>query len=342
MNAMILKGSLQCLARAIALAIGVIAVPASALGGTIDDVRARGRLICGVSEGLQGFSTTDGAGSWSGFDVDFCRAVAAAVLGDADKVDYKPYSASTRFSALTEGAIDLLSRNSTWTMSRDLELGLEFAGTSYYDGQGFLGRSIDGFSSALELNGARVCVISGTTTEENAADFFDRHGVVVTFLRFTERAGARNAYASGDCDVITADRSALAAERTLLTDPDEHVFLQEVISKEPLGPVTREGDDGWTGLVRWTLYALINAEEEDIDSASISQPTVRKRAVELGAAASRAFGLADDWLAVMVAATGNYGEIFDRNLGEDTPLGIARGINALWTKGGILYAPPMK
>ena len=341
MSTAIPNGWRRCVVRSV-VAIGLLAVPVSALGGTIDDVRARGRLICGVSEGLAGFSATDEAGLWQGFDVDFCRAVAAVVLGDADKVDYKPYSASARFTALTAGEIDLLSRNSTWTMSRDLELGLEFAGTSYYDGQGFLARAVDGFTSALELDGARVCVISGTTTEENAAGFFERNGMSVTFLPFTERAEARQAYESNECDVITADRSALAAERTLLADPSAHVVLEETISKEPLGPVTREGDDAWTGLVRWTLYGLISAEEEGIDSTSVSKPDVREKAVELGAAGARAFGLADDWLAVTVAATGNYSEIFDRNLGEETPLGIARGINALWTKGGILYAPPMK
>jgi general L-amino acid transport system substrate-binding protein len=312
-----------------------------ALAGTLDDVRARDRLICGVSEGLQGFSSQDASGAWHGFDVDFCRALAAAALGDPSKVDFKPYSAAARFDALKSGEIDVLSRNSTWTMSRDLELGLEFAGIAYYDGQGFMAKAVDGFSSALELVGARICVVSGTTTEENAADYFARNGITVTFLRFTDRSDARRAYASGDCDAYTADRSALAAERTLLPVPDDHVFLREVISKEPLGPVTREGDDAWTGLVRWTLYGLINAEEQEISTASLSSPEKHDEAVALGAAAARALGLADDWLATTIAATGNYAEIFERNLGEETPLGLSRGINALWTKGGILYAPPM-
>jgi general L-amino acid transport system substrate-binding protein len=224
MNASIRNGLFRSLVRP-AVAIALLAVPVSAFGGTLDDVRQRGRLICGVSEGLAGFSAKDEAGAWQGFDVDFCRAVAAAFLGDCGKVDYKPYSASARFTALTAGEIDLLSRNSTWTMPRDVELGLEFAATSYYDGQGFLARAVDGFTSALELNGARVCVISGTTTEENAADFFKRNGIDATFLRFTERGEARRAYETGECDVITADRSALAAERTLLADPSEHVVL---------------------------------------------------------------------------------------------------------------------
>jgi general L-amino acid transport system substrate-binding protein len=332
---------LWCTALALVVGVGCVAASAPASAGTLDDVRARDHLICGVSEGLQGFSSQDSTGGWQGFDVDFCRAVAAAVVGDADKVDFKPYSAAARFDALKGGEIDVLSRNSTWTMSRDLELGLEFAGVAYYDGQGFLAKAVDGFSSALELIGARVCVVSGTTTEENAADYFARNGIDVTFLRFTDRPDARNAYESGECDVYTADRSALAAERTLLSAPDDHVVLQETISKEPLGPVTREDDPAWTGVVRWTLYGLISAEEREITAASLGSADKHDEAVALGAAASRAMGLADDWLAVTVSATGNYAEIFERNLGEDTPLGLSRGINALWTKGGILYAPPM-
>lgn len=312
------------------------------MAGTLDDVRARGELVCGVSEGLPGFSIRDAAGAWHGFDVDFCRALAAAALGDASKVIFKPYSATARFDALTKGDIDVLSRNSTWTMSRDLELGVEFAGISYYDGQGFLARALDGFTSTLELSGARICVVGGTTTEENASSYFTRNHIKVTFVRFAERTDAREAYAAGKCDVYTADRSALAAERSLLPDPENHVFLREVISKEPLGPVTREGDDTWTGFVRWALYGLINAEEEDITSASLAQPRKREEAQALGIAAARALRLTDGWVAVMVSATGNYGEIFDRNLGEGTPLAISRGINALWTKGGILYAPPMQ
>jgi general L-amino acid transport system substrate-binding protein len=317
-----------------------------AAAGTIDDVRARGRLVCGVSEGLAGFSDRDSAGNWHGFDVDFCRAVAAAVLGDADKVDYVPLSATARFDALTSGQIDLLSRNSTWTMSRDLNLGIDFAGIAYHDGQGFLVRAVDGMTSALELIGARICVVSGTTTEENAARYFADHQIDVTFLRFTERGDARAAYVAGKCDAYTADSSALAAERSLMETPDDHVILPEVISKEPLGPVTREDDGRWTELVRWTLYGLINAEEDDLTAASVDpdkgDAAKRQEAVALGAPAAAKLGLADDWLAVVIASVGNYGEVFDRNLGEDTPLAIRRGVNALWTKGGILYAPPMQ
>jgi general L-amino acid transport system substrate-binding protein len=314
----------------------------AAAAGRLDEVRARGHLICGVSEGLRGFSDRDAAGVWSGFDVDFCHALAAAIFGDPSKAEYVLLSATARFDALKSGAIDVLSRNSTWTMSRDLELGVEFAGIAYYDGQGFLAKAVDGITSALELGGARICVISGTTTEENAARYFAQKGIDVTFVRFTDRADAREAYASEKCDVYTADRSALAAERSQLPVPDDHVILPEVISKEPLGPVTREGDAAWTGLVRWTLYGLINAEEREITSASLASPGKRDEAVGLGGAASRALGLPNDWMAAVIAATGNYGEIFDRNLGEDTPLAIPRSINALWNKGGILYAPPMQ
>ena len=319
-----------------------VVAPASTAAGTLDDIRTRDRLICGVSEGLEGFSTRDQDGTWRGFDVDFCRALAAAALHDAEKVEFKPYSAASRFDALKRGEIDVLSRNSTWTMSRDLELGLEFAGVAYYDGQGFLANAVDGLVSTLELIGARICVVEGTTTEENAARYFEQNHIDVTFVRFGERPAARSAYAAGECDVYTADRSALAAERTLLAVPDDHVFLTEVISKEPLGPVTREGDPAWTGLVRWALYGLINAEELEITMSALTEPGKREEAVALGAPATRALGLQEDWLVTVIAATGNYGEIFDRNLGEGTALALPRGINALWTKGGILYAPPMQ
>ena len=322
-----------------------------AAAATLDDVRARGQLICGVSEGLPGFSDRDAAGAWHGFDVDFCRAVAAAALGDPGKVDYVPLSATDRFEALQKGWVDLLSRNSTWTMSRDLGLGIDFVGIAYYDGQGFLANAVDGIASALELIGARICVVSGTTTENNAADYFARKEMEVSFVRYSKRAAARDAYASGQCDVFTADRSALAAERSLLANPDDHVILPEVISKEPLGPVTREGDAAWTGLVRWTLYGLINAEERGLTAADLAPAagfalaaaatTRRDEAIQLGKTASRFLDVPEDWLAVVIASVGNYREIFERNLGADTPLAINRGVNALWTEGGILYAPPM-
>ena len=325
----------------------VVLASLPAYGGTIDDVRARGRLNCGVSEGLPGFSDRDAGGAWHGFDVDLCRAVAAAVLGDPDKVDYLPLSAVDRFDALTSGKIDLLSRNSTWTMSRDLGLGIDFAGVSYYDGQGFLAPLSFGFTSALQLHGARICVVTGTTTEANAGAYFAAKHIDVTFLRFDTRPAARAAYAAQSCDVFTADRSALAAERSLLNVPDEHVIMPEVISKEPLGPATREADPAWTGLVRWTLYGIINAEETGLSAAGLAadnpnHQAQHDQALALGQPAAASLHLAADWLAVAIGRVGNYAEIFDRNLGEDSPLGIKRGINALWTNGGILYAPPMQ
>jgi general L-amino acid transport system substrate-binding protein len=327
-------------------AAGFLLAATAASAATLDDVRARGKLVCGVSDGLPGFSDKDAAGAWHGFDVDFCRAVAAAALGDPDKVDYVPLSAAARFDALKSGQIDVLSRNSTWTMSRDVGLGIDFAGIAYYDGQGFLARARDGFTSAMELQGARICVLTGTTTEANAQAYFAGKHIDVTFVRFDSRPAARAAYAEEKCDVYTADRSALAAERSLLPTPDDHVILREVISKEPLGPVTREGDPAWTDLVRWTLYGLINAEEAGLSAVSLAKGSPdgaahREQAIALGKPAVAPLHLADDWLAVVVGSVGNYGEMFERNLGGGSPLGIDRGVNAPWTMGGILYAPPM-
>jgi general L-amino acid transport system substrate-binding protein len=324
-----------------ALWISGIIAPSSTIAGTLDDVRARGTLICGVSEGLPGFSEKDSSGVWRGFDVDFCKAVAAAVLGDITKIEYRPLSAEARFEALKDRRIDLLSRNSTWTMSRDLELGLEFAGISYFDGQGFLLPALYGATSPLQLGGAKICVATGTTSEKNASAFFQSHNLKVSFLTFTERAQAHAAYAERKCDAFTGDRSGLAAERSSLSAPEDHVILRDVISKEPLGPVTRKDDSRWTGLVRWTLFALINAEELGINSKSVGAEK-GEQAVALGAPAVRSLGLPRDWLVKMIGGVGNYGEIFERNLGPDTPLKLNRGMNALWNEGGLLYAPPMQ
>lgn len=324
------------------LAAGTIAASAA----TFDDVRARGTLRCGVSEGLPGFSDSDPKGVWGGFDVDFCRAVAAAIFANPAKVEYTPFSAVARFRALADGKVDLLSRNSSWTAAVDVGLGLDFAGISYHDGQGFLLPALDGFTSALQLEGAVICVIAGTTTEASAAAYFDSKFMKVSYLEFPTRLQARAAYVGGKCDAFTADRSALAAERSLMKTPDDHVILPEVITKEPLGPVTREGDPKWTDFVRWVLFGLINAEENGITSAGLADPALvgaeqRGLAIAMGRAHARAFGLPDDWLATVIEAVGNYGEIFDRNLGDGSALRIERGINALWTDGGILYAPPM-
>lgn len=326
--------------RGLVLAAALVACVTVAEAGTLEDVRERGTLRCGVSEGLGGFSQLDGNGDWRGFDVDFCKAVAAAVLGDGSLVEFVPLSTNARFTALSRGQIDLLSRNSTWTMSRDLGLGLSFAGVSYFDGQGFLVKALYGVTSPYELDGVTVCVVSGTTTERNAAAFFAEAGLQASFLRFDERSQARAAYANDECDAYTADRSALAAERSQLAVPDDHVVLRDVISKEPLGPVTRDDDPLWTDLVRWTLYGLITAEEKGLTAEEV---TGRRRweAAALGAPGVATLGVSVDWLVKAIAEVGHYGEVFERNLGEQTPLGLRRGLNAQWTEGGLIYAPPM-
>jgi general L-amino acid transport system substrate-binding protein len=312
----------------------------TASAGTLDDVKARGRLVCGVSEGLRGFSQKDDTGAWRGFDVDFCKAVALAVLGDSSKVDYVPLLATDRFTALTGKGVDLLSRNSTWTLSRNAQ-GLEFVGVIYFDGQGFLVPALYGASSPLQLAGAMICVISETTTQDNAAAYFEKAGLKVSFLSFTNRQDARKAYAEGKCDAYTADRSALASERSLLPNPDEHNILKGVISKEPLGPVVRADDPKWVNLVRWVLFGLIDGEEMGLTATSITGEKAAD-AARLAALSGPLLGVPDDWLIKVIGGVGNYGEIFDRNLGEDTPMQLSRGINALWTQGGILYAPPIQ
>ena len=312
-----------------------------AAAGTLEDVKARGSLVCGVSEGLGGFSEKDEQGIWRGFDVDFCKAVALAIFGDAGKVGYVPLSASDRFKALTDGKVDLLSRNSTWTLSRDAGQPLEFVGVSYFDGQGFMVPALYGATSPLQLNGATVCVVSGTTTQENATAYFERAGLKLSFLPFAERQDARKAYADGKCDAYTADRSALAGERADLPKPDDHTILKDVISKEPLGPVVRDDDPKWVNLVRWVLFGLIDAEEVGLNSTSVGADKA-KEAGRLGGLSGPSLGLADVWLTQVIGGVGNIGEIFERNLGEDTSMQLSRGINAPWTQGGILYAPPIQ
>jgi general L-amino acid transport system substrate-binding protein len=318
-----------------------LVVGGCAYAGTLDDVRARGRLVCGVGDGLRGFSEQDAAGHWRGFDVDFCKAVAAAVFGDSSKVDYVPLPTLDRFQALIGKRIDLLARSSTWTMSRDIGLPLEFVGVSYYDGQGIMIPALYGATSALELGGASFCGLTGTISETNIGTYFARAGLEATYMPFVELAAARKAYVEGKCDAYTADRSALAAERSLLPAPEDHVILADVISKAPLGPVTRDDDPAWINLVRWTLFALINAEEDGLDAASMATPGDRQEAMKLGEAAA-ALDLAPDWVVAVLTSVGSYKEIFDRNLGSETPLQLSRGLNALWSQGGILYAPPMQ
>lgn len=332
------------LSACVALSLGLTLAAGSAMpaaAGTLEDVKARGTLVCGVSEGLGGFSEKDEQGAWRGFDVDFCKAVSLAIFGDAAKVDYVPLSASDRFKALSDKKVDLLARNSTWTLSRDAGQSLEFVGVSYFDGQGFMVPALYGATSPLQLNGATVCVVSGTTTQDNAAAYFERAGLKVSFLPFAERQDARKAYADGKCDAYTADRSALAGERADLPKPDDHVILKDVISKEPLGPVVRDDDPKWINLVRWVLFGLIDAEEAGLTSTSVGADKAQEAGL-LGALSGPPLGLSNVWLTQVIGGVGNIGEIFDRNLGEDTPMQLSRGINAIWTQGGILYAPPIQ
>ena len=318
-------------------------------GATLDNVKSKGFVQCGVNvSGLPGFAEVDASNNWSGLDVDLCRAVAAAVFGDATKVKYTPLNAKERFTALQSGEIDVLSRNTTWTSSRDSALGLNFAGVNYYDGQGFMAKTSLGVAEAKELDGASVCVQAGTTTELNLADFFRGNGMSYTPVVFENNDEVNKAYEAGRCDVLTTDQSGLYATRVKLANPDEHVILPDVISKEPLGPAVRHGDDDWNDIVRWTLYAMLQAEEFGITSENVEQvkgetqnPDVQRF---LGVIEEKGaeLGLPNDFAVQIVAQVGNYGESFDRNLGPATPLKIERGLNALWTDGGLMYSPPFR
>lgn len=324
-----------------ALAGMALAGPATA--GTLDTVKARGHLVCGVNEGLTGFAAADGQGRWRGFDVDFCRAVSFAVLGTDAGIDYVPLGTTDRFEALKSGRIDLLARNTTWTLQREVSLGFDFPGINLYDGQGFTVRADRGLASAQQLGGLTVCVVKGTTTETNMSYWFAVQGVPAASRSFAARDEMLAAYRKGDCDAYSGDRSALFAERTGFDDPSAHTILPEVVSKEPLGPVVRGGDRAWAEVVRWTLAGLINAEEVGLTRAAAEgKPGGEAARLIAGTDAAAAdLGLKPGWLLATVAGVGHYGEIFDRNLGEAGPLGMKRGINALWTRGGILYAPPM-
>jgi general L-amino acid transport system substrate-binding protein len=328
-----------------AVMAGLLALPAAA--GTLDKVKQRGTLECGVSEGLRGFSEKDAQGRWAGFDVDFCRAVAAAVLGDAGKVNFTPLSAGERFEALKAGKVDLLSRNSTWTLGREAELGLAFAGVTYHDGQGFLAARSLGVDGALSLDKAKVCVEAGTTTQLNLGDFFRANSMSFEEKAFPSAAEALAAFQSGQCNVLTRDQSALYAERLKLAKPGDAVILPDVISKEPLGPVTRSDDFPWFTIVKWVNFALVNAEELGVSAANADQATAStkpdvRRLTGAEGGFGKALGLDDAWAIRAVKATGNYSEIYERNLGVNSPLGIPRGLNQLWNMGGVLYAPPMR
>ncbi|MEW6767664.1 MAG: amino acid ABC transporter substrate-binding protein [Pseudomonadota bacterium] len=314
---------------------------------TLQNVKDRGTLSCGVSQGLPGFSSPDDKGNWTGLDVDLCRAISAAIFDDPSKVKFVPLSAKDRFTALQSGEIDVLSRNSTWTLSRDTSLGLNYTGVNYYDGQGFLVRKSLKVNSALELNSASICVQQGTTNEQNVADYFKGNNMKYEVIAFGTADETVKAYESGRCDVFTSDVSQLYAERLKLAAPDDHAVLPEVISKEPLGPVVRHGDDQWFDIVKWTLFAMINAEElaitqKNVDEMSQSPKPELKRMFGSDGNLGEQLGLTKDWVKRIIKAVGNYGESFDRNVGAGSKLGIARGLNKLWNQGGIQYAPPIR
>ena len=333
----------------IGAALGAVLLGSAANAATtLDAVKAKGFVQCGVSQGLPGFSNADDAGNWTGLDVEMCRAVAAAIFGDASKVKFSPLSAKQRFTALSSGEIDILSRNTTWTMTRDTQLGLNFAGVNYYDGQGMMVPTALGVKSATELDGANICTNTGTTTELNITDYFRSNNMSFNLIAFEKADEVVAAYDAGRCDVYTTDRSGLAAQRGKLTKPDSHVVLPEIISKEPLGPVVRQGDDQWFNIVRWTLNALINAEELGITQANAKarlagteNPAI-KRLLGSEGKFGEELGLSNDWALNAISAVGNYGESYERNVGPNTPLKLDRGVNALWSDGGILYAAPIR
>jgi len=324
-----------------------LSVAGAASASTLDDVKAKGFIQCGVSQGLPGFSNPDQSGKWTGIDVDVCRAVAAAIFGDANKVKYTPLSAKERFTALQSGEVDVLSRNTTWTLVRDTALGLNFTAVTYYDGQGFMVPKKLGIKDATELAGASVCVNIGTTTELNMADFFRSHGMSYKPVVFEKADEVVAAYDSGRCDVYTTDRSGLAAQRLKLKDPSAHMVLPNIISKEPLGPVVRHGDDQWLDIVKWVMYAMFDAENNGVNSKNVDQMKgsknpVIKRLLGTEGAMGKDLGLGNDWAYNIIKQVGNYGEIYDRNVGPNTPLKLARGLNRLWKDGGIQYGMPIR
>lgn len=329
-------------AAALALAAG------AASAQTLDEVKSRGMLKCGTNTGLAGFAAPDASGNWEGFDVAVCRALAAAVLGDPSKVEFTPTTGETRFTALASGEIDVLIRNSTWTFSRDVDLKFTFTGVNYYDGQGFMVSKDLGVASAKELDGATVCIQTGTTTELNLADWFKASGLSYQPVPIQTNAEADQQFQAGACDAYTTDASGLAASRATYEDPDAWVILPEIISKEPLGPLVRQGDDQWADIVRWTLNALIAAEEYGVtkdnaeEMATSSENPEVKRLLGTEGDLGAMFGLDKDWAKRAIQARGNYGEIFAANIGEGTASNIPRGLNAQWTEGGLIYSPPFR
>jgi general L-amino acid transport system substrate-binding protein len=324
-----------------------VAVSTVAQAALLDNIKSKGFIQCGVSQGLPGFSSPDDKGNWTGLDVDFCRAMAAAIFDDPAKLRFTPLTAKDRFTALQSGEIDVLSRNTTWTSSRDSSLGLNFAGVIYYDGQGFLIRKDRKVSSALELSGASICTQTGTTTELNVADFFRARNMKYEVVAFATADETVKAYEAGRCDVFTSDVSQLYAMRLKLANAADHVVLPEIISKEPLGPLVRHGDDQWFDIAKWVLFALLNAEELNVGQKNLDEqlksgnPEI-KRLLGTEGNFGEQLGLTNDWVVRIVRHVGNYAETFDRNVGAGSRLGIERGLNRLWTKGGIMYAPPVR
>lgn len=333
----------------LSIATGAAAFLAAGVAGaaTLDDVKAKGFVQCGVSQGLPGFSNQGDSGEWTGIDVDFCRGVAAAIFNDPSAAKFTPLSAKERFTALSSGEIDVLSRNTTWTMTRDTQLGLNFSAVNYYDGQGMMVPSSMGISSATELDGANICTNTGTTTELNITDYFRSNNLKFNLVAFEKADEVIAAYDAGRCDVFTTDRSGVAAQRLKLTNPGAHVVLPEIISKEPLGPVVRQGDDNWLNIIKWTHFAMVNAEELGVNSANADEmaksknPSIRRLLGSEGTFGD-SLGISNDWALNIVKHVGNYGETYARNVGPDTPLKLVRGANALWTDGGLQYAPPIR
>jgi len=318
-----------------------------ALAGTLDDVKAKGTISVGVNEALFGFSKADENGVWQGLDVDTARAISVAVFGDPDKITFVPLTAKTRFTALQSGEIDVLTRNATQTLTRETSLGLNFAHVNYYDGQGFLIAKSLGITSAHELNGATVCVLPGTTTELNVADFFRANGMEMQPVVIESTPELNKAFFAGRCDVMTSDASQLAGVRAVATNPDDYMILPEIISKEPLAPAVRHGDDQWFDIVNFATMAMIAAEElgitsENVDEMLSSTDPKIQRFLGVTPGNGEALGLDEKWAYNIVKMVGNYGEVFERNVGVNTPLKLERGLNALWTKGGLMYTPPFK
>ncbi|MCE0555411.1 MULTISPECIES: amino acid ABC transporter substrate-binding protein [unclassified Motilimonas] len=332
---------------ALSLTAALAFIPMVSSAGTLENVIKKGELNCGVSTGIPGFSATNSKGVWEGIDVDFCKAIASAVLGNADKVKYIPLTAKERFTALQSGEIDVLVRSSTWTSSRDTSLGLNFAGVNYYDGQGFLINKKLGISSAKELDGATFCIQAGTTTELNLTDYFKSQKMEYKAVTYDTSGQTIDGFKKGRCDAVTSDASQLYGLRLKMDDPNSVMVLPEIISKEPLGPVVRQGDDDWFNIVRWTLFAALEAEELGITTANVDaqmksdNPSV-KRLLGTSGDAGASLGLDAKWAYTMIKQVGNYGEMFDRNVGKDSPLNIDRGLNKLWNQGGLMYPMPIR